>query len=85
MFDRMADQLVAGGRARNLHISDSEFGEWQRLAIWDAIRGVSRGRSFCRFFDIYDVFLMVLKNHSVADIDLYIQATYVEKMDKTHI
>jgi hypothetical protein len=78
MFKDMADQLSAKVSARDLRITRPEFEHWQKLYTWDAIRGISLGESFCKFFEIYDVFLMVMKHWDTTDLALYIQEQYVD-------
>jgi hypothetical protein len=73
----MVDQLLTTTKARDLRITQPEFEHWQKLYTWDAIKGIPYGESFCKFFDIYDVFLMVMKHWDTADLELYIQEEYV--------
>jgi len=73
----MADQLEAKVSARDLRITQTEFEHWQKLYTWDAIKGIAYGESFCKFFDIYDAFLMVMKTWATTDLELYIQEEYV--------
>ena len=77
MFKNMADQLLARFSARDLRISQAQFEHWQKLYTWDAIKGIAYGESFCKYFEIYDVFLMVMKNLPTSYLELYIQEEYV--------
>ena len=78
MFKNLVDQLEATKtRARDLRITQPDFEHWQKLYTWDAIKGISYGESFCKYFEIYDVFLMVMKHWDTADLELYIQEEYV--------
>jgi hypothetical protein len=78
MFKDIVAQLEATKtRARELRITQTDFEHWQKLYTWDAIRGISYGESFCKYFEIYDVFLMVMKHWDTADLELYIQEEYV--------
>ena len=77
MFKDMADQLLITTKARDLQITQTDFEHWQKLYTWDAIQGISYGESFCKFFDIYDAFLMVMKTWATTDLELYIQEEYV--------
>jgi hypothetical protein len=77
MFKDMADQLEAKVSARDLRITQTEFEHWQKLYTWDAIKGIAYGESFCKFFEIYDVFLMVMCRLATTDLELYIQQEYV--------
>jgi len=78
-FSSMVDQLyvISKNRCRDLRITRTEFEHWQKLYTWDAIRGIPYGESFCKFFEIYDVFLMVMKTWATTDLELYIQEEYV--------
>lgn len=82
MFKYIADQLSARNQARiqarDLRISRTQFKHWQRLYTWDALKGIPYGESFCKFFEIYDVFLMVMKHCNTSDLELYIQEVYVD-------
>jgi hypothetical protein len=78
MFKNLVDQLEATKtRARDLRITHTDFEHWQKLYTWDAIKGISYGESFCKYFEIYDVFLMVMCRLATADLELYIQQEYV--------
>jgi hypothetical protein len=78
MFKDMVDQLEAKVSARDLQITRPQFEHWQKLYTWDAIRGIPYGESFCKFFEIYDAFLMVMKHWDTTDLALYIQEQYVD-------
>ena len=78
MFKDMADQLEATKtRAKDLRITRTQFEYWQKLYTWDAIKGIPYGESFCKYFEIYDVFLMVMKHWATDDLELYIREEYV--------
>ena len=77
MFKDIADQLLISTKARDLRITRTQFEHWQKLYTWDAIKGIAYGESFCKYFEIYDVFLMVMKHWATADLELYIQEEYV--------
>ena len=78
MFKDIVAQLEATKtRARELRITRKQFKHWQKLYTWDAIKGITYGESFCKYFEIYDVFLMVMKHWDTADLELYIQEEYV--------
>ena len=79
MFKNLVDQLeTTKTRARDLRITHTDFEHWQKLYTWDAIRVIPYGESFCKFFDIYYAFLMVMKHWDTADLELYIQEQYVD-------
>ena len=79
MFRDMVDQLeaITRIRSRDLRITRTQFEYWQKLYTWDAIKGISYGESFCKYFEIYDVFLMVMKHWATDDLELYIREEYV--------
>ena len=79
MFKDIVSQLeaITKPRYRDLRINHTDFEHWQKLYTWDAIRGIPYGESFCKYFEIYDVFLMVMKHWATADLELYIREEYV--------
>ncbi len=78
MFKNMADQLLARFNARDLRISQAQFEHWQKLYTWDAIKGITYGESFCKYFEIYDAVLMLFnEGRSTDEFESYIQETYV--------
>jgi hypothetical protein len=80
MFKNMADQLLARFNARDLRITRTQFEHWQKLYTWDAIKGISYGESFCKYFEIYDAVLMLFNQHrSTDEFENYIQEAYVDR------
>ncbi len=78
MFKNMADQLLARFNARDLRISQAQFEHWQKLYTWDAIKGITYGESFCKYFEIYDAVLMLFnQSRSIDEFESYIQEIYV--------
>ena len=79
MFKDIVAQLeaITKPRSRDLRITHTDFEHWQKLYTWDAIKGIAYGESFCKYFEIYDVFLMVMKHWATDDLELYIREEYV--------
>jgi len=74
----MVDQLSARFNTRDLKISESDFEYWQKLYTWDAIRGITYGVSFCKYFEIYDAALMLFnQNRHTDELESYIREAYV--------
>lgn len=74
----MVDQLSARFNARDLRISQSDFEYWQKIYTWDAIRGITYGDSFCKYFEIYDAALMLFnQNRHTDELESYIREAYV--------
>jgi hypothetical protein len=76
MFKNMVDQLSVRFNARDLEISESDFEHWQKLYIWDALKGIKYGPSFCQYFEIYDAVLQLMDIHT-PELETYIRESYV--------
>ena len=56
-------------------VSREEYLEWKRGFVFEAMRNLSFGQSFCRYFDIRDNILYYAA--TMADADAYIMKNYV--------
>jgi len=75
IMEHILEQLERGSQP-DRHIAHAEYREWQRGYIFDGMRDLRYGQSFCNHFDISDniLFYNVLTQ---ADADRYIRRTYV--------
>jgi hypothetical protein len=78
MFKDMADQLTARFSARDLKITITDFEHWQKRYTWDALKNISYGKSFCKYFQIYDAKLMLMQWHPDL-LEQYILEAYVDR------
>jgi len=56
-------------------ITLEQYEAWRKYAIFDGLRGIRFGQSFCNSFDITDNILFFTLNH--VDADEYIRRLYV--------
>ena len=56
-------------------ITMEEYENWQKNALFDGLRGIRFGQSFCHSFDIQDNILFFTLNH--VDADEYIRKLYI--------
>jgi hypothetical protein len=63
------------GNYTRLHITLKEYEDWKKQALFDNLRGLRYGQSFCNTFDITDNLLFFTMNHK--DADDYIRANYI--------
>jgi hypothetical protein len=56
-------------------ITMEEYENWQKDALFDGLRGIRFGQSFCHSFDIHDNILFFTLNH--VDADEYIRKLYI--------
>ena len=59
----------------NRTVSLKEYQQWTRGFVFEAMRNLSYGQSFCRYFDIRDNILYYAT--TMADADAYIIKNYV--------
>ena len=76
MIDKLQIDLLQRGAAPDRCITLSEYRDWQRGYIFDGLRNLRYGQSFCNHFDITDNILLynVLTQQ---DADRYIRDTYL--------
>ena len=56
-------------------ISQAEYDAWRRHFVFDGLRHLRYGQSFCRYFDIRDS--LIYYAQTVREADEYIQKWYV--------
>jgi len=56
-------------------ITQSQYEDWCRGFVFDGLRNLSYGQSFCRRFGIQDHVLN--RSHSASEMDQYIRKYYV--------
>ena len=59
----------------NRTVSRRDYEQWTRGFVFEAMRNLSFGQSFCRYFDIRDNILYYAG--TMADADAYIMKNYV--------
>jgi hypothetical protein len=73
---QMVRELMQDRRgSENRTVSREEYLEWKRGFVFEAMRNLSFGQSFCRYFDIRDNILYYAG--TMADADAYIIRNYV--------
>jgi hypothetical protein len=78
-FENMtADLLAMGARVeRGNSILQAEYDAWRNEFVFDGIRGMRYGQSFCNHFDITDYVLFYKIDWESAD--QHIRTVYLEK------
>lgn len=59
----------------NWKITQEQYDSWRRHFVFDGLRNLSYGDSFCRYFGIRDYILRY--SATVREADEYIQETYI--------
>jgi hypothetical protein len=57
------------------HISRAEYDDWRRYFVFDGLRDLSYGESFCKYFNIRDNVLRF--SQTVSEADEYIERYYL--------
>jgi hypothetical protein len=75
-MEHILAQLERGQDPADRGITHAEYRDWQRGYIFDGLRTLRYGQSFCRHFDITDniLFYDILTQ---PDADRYIRKVYV--------
>lgn len=58
-------------------ISPAEFESWQQHYMFDALKGLRYGQSFCNRFNITDNILYYTQFSTIPECDRYIRKNYV--------
>ena len=76
IMEHILEQLERGQDPADRKITHQQYRDWQRGYIFDGLRTLRYGQSFCRHFDISDniLFYNILTQ---SDADQYIRRTYV--------
>jgi hypothetical protein len=77
IMEHILEQLERGQDPADRRITHQEYRDWQRGYIFDGLRTLRYGQSFCRHFNITDniLFYNILTQ---SDADQYIRRTYVK-------
>jgi hypothetical protein len=59
----------------NTPVESLDYRQWRQEAVFDMLRGVRYGQSFCNRFDITDNILFYERDPEWADV--YIRKTYI--------
>jgi hypothetical protein len=59
----------------NTPVESMDYQQWRQEAVFDVLRGVRYGQSFCNRFDITDNILFYEQDPEWADV--YIRKTYI--------
>jgi hypothetical protein len=59
----------------NTPVESMDYQQWRQEAVFDMLRGVRYGQSFCNRFDITDNILFYERDPEWAD--MYIRKTYI--------
>jgi len=76
-MEHILKQLARGQDPADRSITYAEYREWQRGYIFDGLRALRYGQSFCSHFDISDNILFY-DALTTQEADRYIQRTYVK-------
>jgi hypothetical protein len=77
IMDHVVAELERGQDPAHRSITHAEYRDWQRGYIFDGLRTLRYGQSFCRHFNITDniLFYNILTQ---TDADQYIRKVYVK-------
>jgi hypothetical protein len=59
----------------NTPVESAHYQQWRQEAVFDLLRGIRYGQSFCNRFDITDNILFYERDPEWADV--YIRKTYI--------
>ena len=62
-------------RSEPIQVNKEQYESWKKEALFDGLRGLRYGQSFCNSFGITDNILYYKVNH--ADADEYIRKIYI--------
>jgi len=71
----IVNQLSIQESTKPKRITLEQYEDWRKDAIFDGLRGIRFGQSFCNSFDITDNILFFTLNH--VDADEYIRRLYI--------
>ena len=75
VWESIMDQLNLEESFEPIKISLEQYEIWKKDALFDGLRGLRYGQSFCNSFNIQDNILFFTMNH--VDADLYIRRLYI--------
>jgi hypothetical protein len=72
----MVNQITQIPTPRDTRINKEDYELWKKHAVWDGLRGLRYGQSFCNHFNITDNLLYYSLTWDSAD--QYIKKTYID-------
>lgn len=57
-------------------ITAEEFAQWKKTLVFDQLRGIRMGQSFCNYFDIEDA-LLYYNAMNTTEFERYVAKTYL--------
>ncbi len=75
VFQHMAMNIPHIYPRDNTPVESADYQQWRQESVFDMLRGVRYGQSFCNRFDITDNILFYERDHEWADA--YIRKTYI--------
>ena len=75
VFQHMAMTIPHTYPRNNTPVESTDYQQWRQESVFDMLRGVRYGQSFCNRFDITDNILFFEQDHEWADV--YIRKTYI--------
>ena len=76
-MENILEQLQRGQDPADRMITYQEYRDWQRGYIFDGLRSVRYGQSFCNHFSITDNILFYHVLLTTEEADRYIRRTYI--------
>jgi len=76
-MEHILEHLERGQDPAHRMITHQQYREWQRGYIFDGLRTVRYGQSFCNHFDISDNILFYNVLLTTEEVDGYIRRTYI--------
>jgi hypothetical protein len=75
VFSSMVNNIPHNYPRDNTPVESMDYQHWRQEAVFDVLRGVRYGQSFCNTFDITDNILFYERDPEWADA--YIRKTYI--------
>jgi len=75
VFQHMAMTIPQNYPRINTPVDSADYQQWRQEVVFDMLRGVRYGQSFCNRFDITDNILFYEQDHEWADV--YIRKNYI--------
>ena len=75
VFQSMVNNIPHQYPRDNTPVESVDYQQWRQESVFDMLRGLRYGQSFCNRFDITDNILFYERDHEWADV--YIRKTYI--------
>jgi hypothetical protein len=75
VFQHMAMSIPNNYPPDNTPVESADYQQWCQEVVFDLLRGMRYGQSFCNRFDITDNILFFERDYEWADV--YIRKTYI--------